>query len=80
MIFLREISNRCLRKTLNITDYLVFQNVRSVIEDLYILLTLNEEHQAVISNVHVVGFRHGKRLNDYLVTAKYAVDVNHVGK
>ena len=46
------------------------QNVRSIMEELHISLTPNKEHKTVIPNVHVVGLRNGKNLNDYLVRTK----------
>ena len=39
-------------------------------EELHILLTPNKEHNKVLSDVPVVGFRNGKSLRDYLVRAK----------
>ena len=56
--------------TFNIFYYPAFQNVRSIMEELHILLTPNKEHQKVFPDVPVVGFRNGKSLKDYLVTAK----------
>ena len=46
------------------------QNVRSIMEELHISLTPNKEHKTVIPNVHVVGLRNEKNLNDYLVRTK----------
>ena len=56
--------------TFNITYYPAFQNVRSIMEELHILLTPNKEHKKVFPDVPVVGFRNGKSLKDYLVRAK----------
>ena len=56
--------------TFNITYYPIFRNVRSIMEELHILLTPNKEHKKVFSDVSVVGFRSGKSLKDYLVKAK----------
>ena len=56
--------------TFNITYYPAFQNVRSIMEELHILLTPNKQHKKVFPDVPVVGFRNGKSLNDYLVRAK----------
>ena len=53
--------------TFNITYYPVFQNVRNI---LHILLTPNQEHEKVIQDIPVVGFRNGKSLKDHLVRAK----------
>ena len=56
--------------TFNIIDYPAFRNVRSIMEELHILLTPNEEHKKVFPDVPVVGFRNDKSLKDYLVRAK----------
>ena len=56
--------------TFNITNYLVFQNVRNILQELHILLTPGEEHKKVFQDIHVVGFRNGKSLKDHLVRAK----------
>ena len=71
--------------TFSITYYPAFQNVRSVIEELHILLTPDKDYKGVFPNVFVIGFRNGRCLKDYLVRAKLpklemAKDVNHVGK
>ena len=55
--------------TFNITCYPAFQNDRSIMEKLHILLTSNNEHIKVFSNVLVIGFRNSKSLKDYLVRA-----------
>ena len=56
--------------TFNITYYPAFQNVRSIMEDMHILLTPDKEHKKVFPDVHVEGFRNGKSLKDYLVRVK----------
>ena len=56
--------------TFNITYYPAFQSVRSIMEELHILLTTNKEHKKVFPDVPVVVFWNGKSLNDYLVRAK----------
>ena len=48
------------KPTFNITYYPAFQNVRSIMEELHILLTPNKEHKKVFPDVPVVGFRNGK--------------------
>ena len=55
--------------SLNITYYPVFQNVRSILEELQILLAPDKEYQKVFPQVLIVGFINGKSLNDYLVRA-----------
>ena len=65
--------------TFNITYYPAFRNIRSIMEELHILLT--QEHKKVFADVPLVGFRNGNSLKDYLVRAKLSkLDVNHVGK
>ena len=56
--------------TFNITYYLVFQNVRNILQELHILLTPAQEHKKVFQDIPVVGFRNGKSLKDHLVRAK----------
>ena len=55
--------------TFSITYYPAFQNVRSIMEELNILLTSNKEQKKVFPNVLAIGFRNGKSLKDYLVKA-----------
>ena len=55
--------------TFNITYYPAFQNVRSMLEELRILLAPDKEHNKVFLEVPIVGFRNGKSLKDYLVRA-----------
>ena len=70
--------------TFNITYYLVFQNVRSILQELHILLTPDQENKKVFEDIPVVGFRNGKSLKDHLIRAKLPnVEIagrNHVGK
>ena len=47
----------------------MFQNVRSILEELQILLAPDKGHKKVFPEVPIVGFRNGKSLKDYLVTA-----------
>ena len=51
------------------TYYPVFQTVRSILEELQILLAPDKEHKNVFPEVPIVGFRNGKSLKDYLVRA-----------
>ena len=53
--------------TFNIAYYPVFQNVRSMMQKLYMLLTPNKEYKKVFPDVSVVRFRNGKSLKNYLV-------------
>ena len=42
--------------TFNITYYLVFQTIMSIMEELHILLTPSKEHEKVFPNAPVLGF------------------------
>ena len=42
--------------TFNITYYPAFQNIRTVMQELHILLTPNKEHKKLTPNVAVIGF------------------------
>ena len=55
--------------TFSITYYPAFQNVRTIMEELHILLTPNKEHMKVFPNVPVIGFQNGKSLEDFLARA-----------
>ena len=56
--------------TFNITYYLLFQDVRNILQELHILLTPDQEHKTVFQDIAVVRFRNGKSLKDPLVKAK----------
>ena len=53
--------------TFNITYYPAFQNVRSILEELQILLAPDKEHKKVFPEVSIVGFQNGKSFKDYQV-------------
>ena len=55
--------------TFNITYYPAFQNIRSILVELQILLAPDKEHKKVFPEVPIVRFRSGKSLKDYLVRA-----------
>ena len=65
--------------TSNITSYPVFQNVRNILQELYIILTLDQVHKKVFQDIPVVGFRNGKSLKDHLVRAKLS-NVETIGR
>ena len=57
--------------TFSITYYPAFRNVRSIMEELHILLTLHKEHKKVFPVVPTAaGFWNDKSLKGYLVSAK----------
>ena len=47
--------------TFNITYYPVFHNIRNILPGLHLLLSPDEEHKKVFSDVLAVGFRNGKK-------------------
>ena len=55
--------------TFNIAYYPVFQNVRSIMQELQILLAPIKERKNIFTEDPIVGFRNGKSLKDYLVRA-----------
>ena len=55
--------------TFNITYHPAFQNFRTIMEELHILLTPNKEHKKLFCNVSFIEFRNGKSLKDFLVRA-----------
>ena len=59
--------------TFNITYYPTFQNTKTILEELQILLEPDKEHHKVFPNVPVVGFRNGKNLKDHLVRASLLI-------
>ena len=59
--------------TLNITYYPAFQNTKTILEELQILLAPDKEHQNVFPNIPIVGFRNGKSLKDHLVRASLPI-------
>ena len=65
--------------TFNITCYPAFQNVRAIMEELYLLFTPNKVYKKVFPNVPVIVFLNGKSLKDFLVRAALP-KVNGSGK
>ena len=56
--------------TFNITYYPAFQNVRNILQELYILLTPDKEQKKVFQDIPFVAFRNGKSLKDQFVRWK----------
>ena len=65
--------------TFKITYCPAFQNVRAIMEELYILLTPNKEHKKLLTNVPVIRFRIGKVLKDYIVRVTLDI-LNEIGR
>ena len=57
--------------TFNITYYPAFQNTKTILEELQILLAPDKEHQKVFPKVPIAGFRNGKSLKDHLLRASF---------
>ena len=59
--------------TFDITCYPAFQNSKTILEKLQILLVPYKKHQRLFRNVPVVGFRNGKSLKRHLVRASLPI-------
>ena len=59
--------------TFNITYYSAFQNTKTILEELQILLAPDKDHQKVFPNVPIVGFYNGKSLKDHVVRASVPI-------
>ena len=59
--------------TLNITNYLAFQNTKTLSEEWQIPLVPEKEHQKLFPNVTITGFCNGKSLEDHLVRALLSI-------
>ena len=57
--------------TFNITYYLVFQTIMSIMEELHILLTLSKEHKKVFPNAPVLGFRMARAIRITWIEPNY---------
>ena len=65
--------------TFNITYYPAFQNTKTILEELQVLLAPDKQHQKVFSNVPIVGFHNGKSLKDHLVRASLPILTQTLG-
>ena len=64
------------KPTCNITYYPAFQNTKTILEELQILLAPDKEHQKVSPNVPIVEFHNEKSLKDHLVRGLHPI-LNH---
>ena len=55
--------------TFNLTYYPVFQNVKKILAELYLLLMPDVAHKAVFSKVPIIGYKKDRRLKDHLFRA-----------
>ena len=51
------------------TYYPVFKDVGKILKALHLLLTLDQAHKRVFSEVPIIGFKNAKSLKDHLRTA-----------
>ena len=51
----------------NITNYLVFWDVRKILEELHVILASEDGHKKVFPDVPVIGFKNDKNLKAHLV-------------
>ena len=68
------------KPTFNITYYPAFQNTKTILEELEILLAPDKEHQKEFPNVPLAGFRYGKSLKDQLVKVSLPILNNTLGR
>ena len=59
--------------------YPEFQNTKTILEELQILLASVKEHQTVFPNDSIVGLRNGEILKDHLVRASLPILDNALG-
>ena len=64
---------------LNITYHPAYSKLKSILSNIHILLTPDDEHRKVFQNIPVVGFKRGKSLKDLLVRAKLPVKIDGNG-
>ena len=65
--------------TVNITYYPAFQNTKTILEELQILLASHKRHQKAFPNVPIAGFRNRKSFKDHLVRASLPILNNTLG-
>ena len=68
--FLKEGMSELLRVNLLLTSRIYPAIVRTILEELQILLAPDKEHKKVFPKVPIVGFRNNKSLKDFLVRAE----------
>ena len=55
--------------TFSLTYYLVFKKVRKILEGLHLLVSPDQAHNKVFSEVPIISFKNFRSLKDHLVTA-----------
>ena len=64
----------------NITYHPAFSRMKKVLLEFHLLLTPNEEHRNVFSEVPIVGYKRSKSLKDILVRAKLPTKIKGPGE
>ena len=54
----------------NITNYLVFWDVRKILEELHVILASEDGHKKVFPDVPLIGFKNDKNLKAHLVMSQ----------
>ena len=54
----------------NFTYHPAFSKLKSILDNIHLLLTSDSEHRRVFQSIFLVGFKRGKSLKDILVRAK----------
>ena len=67
------------KPTFNVTFYPAFQNTKTILAELQILLAPDKEHQKMLPNVPIVGFCNGKNLKDHLGRASLPISNHTLG-
>ena len=64
----------------NITYHPAYSRMKKVLQEFHLLLTPNEEHRNVFSEVPIVGYKRSKSLKDILVRAKLPTKIKGPGE
>ena len=54
----------------NITNYLVFWDVRKILEELHVILASKDGHKKVFPDVPMIGFKNDKNLKAHLIRSQ----------
>ena len=54
----------------NITNYLVFWDVRKILEELHVILASDDGHKKVFPDVPMIGFKNDKNLKAHLIRSQ----------
>ena len=65
--------------TFNVTHHPVFRHLKSQLKEINGILTCDEDHKKVFSEVTIIGFKNNKNLKSHLMRADLQ-DINEVGR